>query len=684
MLQRKLKELLNQGYDKTGSKAFKTERNQRVLRALVFCAISVLSISGCNINVRGKQRPLLRHDRIHGEVELVAERRTDEQGTSGSKRKSKTKVIEERIRLKTEGDIYHPDFFFYTAAVGVGLAQQSIDSDDVSEKDRESLNEYNIFGQLLRSKSYPTTFHASKSEDLIARQFLGSLRTERKTEGATLLLRSKTSPMTFQYNTSETDQDELTSLATDFFERDDERFRYSLNHEFSESSHMSFDFDRTEVSQRSLGVSQNTDTDRYSLLHDLSFGSDEENRLDSLFNYTDQSGSFDYKNWQWEERLRLQHSRDFQTHYDFRFSELERVTFKNQETRGRAGFEHKLYDNMVTTANIFASKTDLDTQGDIKQNGGSVAVNYWKNNPWGILYSTYTASLTKSKQTGGTGTGIVIDESHIFTDPLSITLDRVNIDTSSIVVTDNTGGITYTENDDYTVTEINGRIQLIINTFGALPNISNGQEIYVDYNFFIEPEREEDTTRQNFTIKERFNNGISLYYAHRRQDEDVSSSLTEISPDEFTVNTIGADYINKGLFLQAEYSDEDSTQIPSTSKMLQGRYSWSVNKDTRASLRVSNQWLDFDEPDDRDVELFKSGAEIFSRLTDEYSLSARADYRDEDDTRFGSTRGFQFNSEFQYNFRQLSLTAGVEINSLDRRNDTIDGDFLYFRLKRSF
>ncbi|MHC4584391.1 MAG: hypothetical protein ACYS3N_07650 [Planctomycetota bacterium] len=677
--------MLNQRYEKTGSREVKTDRNQSVLRVLVFCGIGVLSVSGCDINIRGKQRPLLRHDRIKGEVELVAERRTDEQGTSGNKRESKTKLIEERVRLKTEGDIYHPDFFFYTAAVGLGLARQSIDSDDVTEKDRESLNDYNIFAQLLRSKSYPTTFHANKSEDLIARQFLGSLRTERETMGASLLLRSKTSPMTFQYNTSETDQDELASLAADFFKRDDERFRYSLTHEFSKSSHMSFDFDRTEVSQRSLGVSQDTDTDRYSLLHDLNFGSDEENRLDSLFNYVDQTGSFDYKNWQWEERLRLQHSQRFQTNYDIRFSELKRETFKNQETRGKAGFEYKLYDNAVTTANIFTSKTDLDTQGDIKQNGGTVSFNYWKNNPWGTLFSTYTASLTKSEQSSGAGAGVIIDESHIFTDPLPISLDRVNIDTSSIVVTDNTGLNIYTLGDDYTVTEINGRIQLNMTTLGGIPpNVSNGQEIYVDYNFFIEPEREEDTTRQNFTIKERFNNGLSLYYAHRRQDEDVSSSLTEITPDEFTVNTIGADYVNKGLFLQAEYSDEDSTQIPSTSKMLQGRYSWPVNKDTRASLRVSNHWLDFDEPDDRDVVLFKSGAEIFSRLSDEYSISARADYRDEDDTRFGSTRGFQLNSEVQYIFRQLSISAGIEINSLNRRNDTIDGDFLYFRLKRSF
>ena len=675
----------SQLYNKTRSWVITSVHFKGILWVLLFYSISVLVGSGCNVNVRGKQRPLLKHDRIQGEIELVAEKRTDEQGASGNKRKSETEVIEERVRLKTEGDIYHPDFFFYTAAVGLGLAQQKIDSDDVSEKDRESLNDYNIFAQLLRSKSYPTTFHASKSEDLIPRQFLGSLRTERQTEGATLLLRSKTSPMTFQYNTSETDQDELTSLAADFFKRDDERFRYSLNHEFSRSSHMSFDFDRTEVSQRSLGVSQNTDTDRYSLLHDLNFGSDDENRLDSLFNYADQSGSFDYTNWQWEERLRLQHSPRFLTNYDIRFSELERETFRNQETRGRAGFEHKLYDNLVTTANVFTSETDLDTQGDIKQNGGTVSVNYWKNNPWGTLFSTYTASLTKSKQSGATGTGVVIDESHIFTDPLPITLDRVNIDTSSIVVTDNSGLNIYTLGDDYTVMEINGRVQLNMTTLGGIPpNVSNGQEIYVDYNFFIEPEREEDTTRQNFTIKERFSNGLSLYYAHRRQDEDVSSSLTEIAPDEFSINTVGTEYVNKGLFLQAEYSDEDSTQIPSTSKMLQGRYSWPVNKDTRASLRVSNHWLDFDEPDNRDVVLFKSGAEIFSRLTDEYSISARADYRNEDDTRFGSTRGFQFNSEVQYNFRQLSITAGIEINSLDRRNDSIDGDFLYFRLKRFF
>ena len=660
----------------------------KICRILAICIISAVVPAGCSVNVGGRQRPLVRHDRIHGELEFVAEDRTDEQGISDNKRKSETKVFEERVRLKTEGDIYHPELLFYNAVLGFGLAQQSLDSDEESDRHSESLNDYNIFAQLLRGKSYPTTFYASKSEELIPRQFLGSLRTERQNRGATLSLRSRDWPMTFQYTASETAQDGLLSPERDFFERDDERFRYSVNHDFGELSHLNIDIDRTSVSQRSVGASIETDTDRYAILHDLIFGSDEQHRLDSFFNYTDQSGSFDFENIQLDERLRLQHFDNFLTNYELRLTDSERDADRNKEVRGQAGFEHRLYESLVTTANLFVSKTDfesenaIDTDGDLKQQGGNLSFSYRKKNPWGVLLSTYTASLTE--QSGSTG-GIVTDEQHTVNDPLPVILNRTNIDTSSIVVTDSTGLFIYTLGDDYIIEEINGQVQLEIIIPGTnLPNISDGQVILVDYTVLIEPDRQEDTFRQNFTIRERFKNGLSVYYAHRRQEEDVSSEIMTITPDEYTVNTIGTDYTLKGLFLQAEYSDEDSTQVPSRSKKLQARYSWPVSSDTTVSMRAINHWLNFSEPDERDVELFKTGAEVFSRLNNEYSITARADYRDEDDTRFGITRGFQFSSELKYNFRQLSVLAGVEFNMLDRRNDEIDSSFLYFRLKRLF
>jgi len=344
--------------------------------------------------------------------------------------------------------------------------------------------------------------------------------------------------MTFQYTASETAQDGLSSLERDFFERDDERFRYSVSHNFSELSHLSIDLDSTSVSQRSVGASIETDTDRYTMLHDLIFGSDEQHRLDSFFNYTDQSGSFDFENTQLDERLRLQHFDNFSTNYELRFTDSKRDADRNKEVRGLAGFEHRLYESLVTTANLFVSKTDFEsrngakTQGDLEQQGGTLAFNYRKNNPWGILLSTYTASLTE--QSGSTG-GIVTDEPHTVNDPLPVILNRTNIDTSSIVVTDIAGLFTYAPGDDYIIEEINGQVQLEIIIPGTIPpNISDGQEILVDYKVFIEPDRQEDTLRQNFTIRERFNNGLSLYYAYRQQEEDVSSKVTEITPDEFT------------------------------------------------------------------------------------------------------------------------------------------------------
>ena len=679
--------MLNRLHNRTETSDAERTLTRRMRRVPALCCMSLIAalLAGCEVNVGGRQRPLVRHDRIQGEVELVAERRADEQGTSGNERESKTTVFEERLRLKSDGDIYHPDFLFYNAIVGMGLAQQRAWIDGDSDTHDETLNDYSIFAELLRGKSYPTTFYATKSEELISRQFLGALRTERESKGATLSLRSEDWPMTFQYTTSKSDQDELITPAADFFARDDQRFRYSATHNFGDLSHISFDFDRTEVRQRSPGALVETDTNRYTMLHDLIFGGDEQHRLDSFINYVDQSGSFDFENLQVEERLKLQHLESFLTNYKLRFADYSRETVGNQEVRGEAGFEHRLYESLVTTANVFTSETDLEAQGDLTQKGGTAGLNYRKNNPWGILLGTYTASLTQSEQSGGTGTGVVINESHTATELVPVELDRVNIDVSTIRVKDSVG-LLYQEGEDYTITQRNGRVWLNINTVGGVvpPNFTEGQEFFVDYNFFIEPERQEDTLRQSLTIRERFENGFSVYYAHRRQDEDVSSTVTAITPDEYTVNTIGTDYTNKGLFLQAEYSDENSTQIPSTSKKLQGRYSWPLSPATNVSVHALNHWLDFGEPDARDVVLFKTGTEVFSRLTDKYGVSARADYRDEDDTRFGATRGFQFNSELQYNVRQLSVVTGVEFNTLSRRSDEIDGSFLYFRLKRFF
>jgi len=643
-----------------------------------------MTLAGCKVNVQGRPRPLVRSEGVRGELEGVVEYRNDEQGTDANRRESETQVFEERVRVRTKGDVYHPDFMNYNVAVGVGLAQQRIESDDVSGWDEDTLNDYNLFAQFLRAKPLSGTVDASKSEDLIARQFLGSLRTERESEGGSLFLRSADWPMTLQYSNNETNQDGLNPVASDFFRREDERLRYSVHHNFSDTSHARFNFDRTDSVQESIGALVDTETDTYTLSHDYGFGDDKQHRLDSFLNFVDQEGSFEYENLRWQERLRLQHTPSLLTKYDVRLTDLQRETLSSEEIRGQAGVEHRLYESLVTTLDGFVSTTDLDEQGTLDQQGGILGLNYHKQNPWGMLLSSYSGSYTTTEQSGGGSTGVVIDESHTATDIFPVQLNRTNINVPSIRVKDTDGSL-FQEGDDYTITEQDGRVWLNLTTLGAIPpNITDGQEIFVDYDFFIEPEREEDTLRHHFNIRQRFGNGMSLYYAHRRQDQDVSSTIVDITPDRYTVNTIAADYMHKGLFLLAEYSDEDSTQVPSTSTKLAGQYRWLLGPATSASVGISNQWLEFGAPDARDVQLLKGDAKLFSRLTNTYTVSAGVDYRDEDDTRFGVTRGFQFETELQYRYRQVSAKLGAELSFLSRRDDEINSAFLYLQVQRRF
>jgi hypothetical protein len=59
-------------------------------------------------------------------------------------------------------------------------------------------------------------------------------------------------------------------------------------------------------------------------------------------------------------------------------------------------------------------------------------------------------------------------------------------------------------------------------------------------------------------------------------------------------------------------------------------------------------------------------------------------YLNEQDTRFGTTKGFQIDSQLEYQYRQVTATVGAELNFLERRDDRIDSIFLYIRALRRF
>jgi len=644
--------------------------------------VSPLYLSGCHVIVFDKERPLVRHEPIKGEVELVAEKRIDEQGTNSTMRRNETTDFQEKLTLRTEGDIYHPDLLTYIAAIGLGLRQSRFDFDGDVDKDSGTLNEYGLSGQLLRGQWYPMGFHFDKSDQFIPRLFTSTLRSQRESAGGTLALRLDDWPMHFQYGQDQIMQEGVSSRDSDLFIREGETFRYSLEHDFSEFSNFRFEYGSDDIRQKRFGTSFSRKEQKYNLRHDLLFGDDRQHRFDSFFSLLDQSGDHELEQLQWQERLRLEHSDTLETHYSIAYDESERSTLQNDRTRGGAGFVHRLFQSLVTRGDVYSSLAHLDEGVDVSEKEGRLGFDYQKKNPWGTFFGNYTTGVLDLEQTGGSTTINIIDERHPFelTGSLRIQLDRTNIDASSIVVMDNSRSKFYS---DYTVSQSSGITEIIIIPGGDITT-DGDQTLSVDYDFFTDPQRNEKATTENVTARQRFNNGLSMYYQYRTRDERISSVDTDIVPDEFEINTFGTDYVNKGLRLSAEYSREQSTRIPSRSKQLEASYQLPMGPGMKISLYARNSWIDYLGTIPYDITLLTLGAAASTRLTDNYSIFSSLDYRDEDDSRQGITEGLQWNMELRYVLRQLNISTGLEFNSLDRLSYQTDNTFFYFRLKRVF
>jgi hypothetical protein len=646
--------------------------------------------AGCQVTVGDRQRQLVSHERIKGAVELDAVRQIDKRKTNGDSNKSTRTDIKEVLRLSTRGDIYHRNLLIYTAGVGLGLRQQRFASDGRSDTAEGSFDEYDLTAQLLQAKPYPISLYTSRADDTQGRSFSGSVRTQTERSGGLMGFRViEDWPMKFQYSKDDTQQDSLGSIFRDSYTRTDERFRYSVAHDFGDSSSARFAFERQDIFNRRLTSSSNLKVDRYDLSHDLLFGGESQHRLDSDFFLFDYSGISNETRLRWQELMRLRHRPNLWTNYTFQFTQSRQEGAGNKETFGQVGFRHELYKSLVTTGEVFASKSEITRQVDLNERGGRLGFDYRKNNPWGLLLSSYSTSLTRFDQTGGGDIGRVDDEPHTFVVAglPEIQINRRNVDAASIIVADNTG-IPYDISLDYRVEENSGITSIVVIVGGKIYDdaVANGGtiDLLISYNFFVEPEQKTDIHTQSLSVRQRLHSGLAFYYRHRRRDEQISSSVTDITPDEFRINIYGAEYSDRGLYLRAEYEKQDSTQIPTTTKWFQANYGWIVNYGTRANLRVSNLWNDFGGDNPHEVEVLTAGGTLSSRFTERHTLVGSVDYRREQDTSFGNTKGFQFDIGLKYDYRQLSISTGVEFDMLSQDGDDRDTTFYYFRLRRRF
>lgn len=658
---------------------------EKARRAFVLVTI-IGYLGGCTVNVGGRQRPLIKVEDIKGSLEYLLDEQSDTQKSSGASSKSDSSLMTEQLNVQAKGDVFDPRLMSYVILGGFGLSQQTYASDTQSASNSGGLLDYGFNASFLPTKPYPFSIEATRSNQLLPRAFQGPLRVKDSHEGFNLNIRLPDWPMSFSWSQSKLTQDSDVAVNENAFDRSTDRFSYTLSHDFNDYSRMTFRSDIDQVAQTSGVFNNDVKTQRHRLLHYLNFGDDKQHRLDTSLSYVDRKDQFDNKTFDWSENLFLKHSDTFSTFFNTIFSKSTFDSLDSQTMTGMAGFVHQLYLNLTTQADIYASKNEFGSVNETASQGGDLNFNYRRNNPFGVFLAKLELNLETNKTTGQTGTVSVIDESHIFIDPFPFTLNERNVDIASIVVTDVTGLLVYTEGDDYSIAQIGDQVEITAKTLGTeFPNIIDGQMLLVDYLYELAGDQTDDMTSRRFRIEQKFNNGLSVYLAGQSHDRNTDSDLEPGILDQHSETMLyGAEYQLKQVTFIAEHTDRNSTFQSSKSDRLMARTYWPLTSTTFLSGGISQTWIDMSGENSRQSTLFKVDGKIRTRMSRYLSVSGRTEYRKEDNSDMGPTDGYRIGASLDFERGSLSVRTGWDTYFLKRSNTESDSSRFYLNLVRRF
>ncbi|MCK4659042.1 MAG: hypothetical protein KAV82_05920 [Phycisphaerae bacterium] len=597
-------------------------------------------------------------------------------------------TFKERIGFTLDGTILDPSFITFDGDISFALTQSCHEErgwySDKDDHDTGHLFQYDMRVNFFTGKLLSGSIYALRQDDRISRRFQPTLDETRTGFGTSWDFAHEKFPMTLSYDYLETDR------TGNWDERDDEHYTEStLNWgvEWIISDHhwFKFSYEHSESKQEFQGLQEAFDTTRdlFTLEHELEFGGSHQHTFRTLAHWQEESGDFARDFFEIGPQLTLRHSDNLETFYKYQFNR-ERYEGLDIETQ-RFDFQlvHRIYENLVTTANLFALYEDVEDDVDTTQYGGSVDWQYNRKNPYGRFYANLALAYDTQDMKGDSGVRVVLNESATFRDPLNITLRNRNVIIQSIVLTDTTNRRYYMAGRDYLVFKRGNVIQLVRLLSGR---IADGGTVLIDYQYRTPTKGQIDTIRVDAGLEQRFDNGITPYYrfSYRNQEADSSTGFARFA-DRTDHHRLGVKYDHKRFALGAEYEIFDDTVEPYDAFHLDGvvYILQTPEHSLNASTRLSRFFFE-GGMDDRNVTIIDVELDHRWCLREDLSIFERLGYRWEDDSTDGITRAWDVAAGVDYVMGNLTAELTFEYDRLDLPESVEDDFGLYFRIRRDF
>ncbi len=628
---------------------------------------------------------------IGGYIEFVARQRERDQNSkrnTGDTRFKET-VFEENFKLETEGYVYHPNFLEFTLGGLFGLLQEDFEDEFAGRRrtsgDSGTVLEFDFSGQFLKKKKYPGTVFGRRYRALEPRPFQSSLEVTTTHYGVIWQYIDEIIPTTLQFSHTDVQLDSLDSREQDG-RHTNTHFRLESDYHFSRHNVLSLTYNYQSLKEEPFEL--DFTSDEVTLAHRLDFGDTHAHRLESELQYFDQRGTFDIRRVRWRETLRLQHSEDLRSWYQFEALDRKQgnvagVEPIEEESLFLAGtLEHKLYESLVSQLYGFAQTQDFGTGLEIDRYGAQASFDYRKTNPWGTLLANYRARIQRENHEGGMQSVAITDERHTFRDPEPVVLSGTDILLPSIIITGEDRVTLFRRGRDYSLTLIADRIEI-----RRLPTgrIEDGETVLIDYVFTLGGDFSIETTTQDFNIRQNFSFGLTPYYRLRWQEQSLSPRDSQgATPEDITAHTLGAEFERWSFRLKVEFEDHDSNINPFEALRLSAdyrhRFKWGGTGIVKA------RWSDIsqDLPKNRDLRLFTIEGRYRHQVNENLALEGSVLYRDEKDSLSGDDSGIEFEFALEWSVRQTDVRISYEFGRFEDDFSRNNASALFVQVRRSF
>lgn len=597
-------------------------------------------------------------------------------------------TLEERLGLRFSGTLISPKTMTFGGTMSFGLSQNRFEergfAGDRTDTDRGYLLEYDLRMNLFPGEKFSGSVYGRRVDNRINRAFQPTLRERVTAFGTSWYYADEQFPMELRYDYRETDRTNNTR------EIDDEHYTDSIFYvrqgwNIDDGHKVDFSYEHGNIKQAFQGADRSFETTRdlFIINHELRFGNDKQHLYRTLVHWQEESGDFARDLFEIGPQLILQHTDNLQTMYKYQFNR-ERYEGLDVETQ-RADFQivHQMYSNLTTTFDVFGLYEDVEDDINTTQYGALVDWQYNRRNRWGHFYANLALSYDTEEIDGDDGRRIVLDESIALRDPVPVELRNANVQRDSIVVTDTTNRRLFRPGIDYAILQ-RGNATLIDRLPGGL--IANGDTVLVDYQIATPQRGQLDTLRVDFSLEQRFTNGLRPYYrlSYRNQEDDTSEGFLRRA-DRTNHHRIGLIYDQDRYSLGAEYEVYDDPVERYHGFHLNGRVDLlrDVDQTVAATARFSRLFFD-GEFDRRNVSLLNLQLDHRWRISDAWSTVERLAYRLEDDSIDGTTHSWDVTAGLEYALGDLTCSFTFEYDRLDLPQSEEDNFGVFVRFRRDF